>query len=76
MNMIYIENEGALYRGPARGVPREIWNAKEKKFVPYKGAVPKPIEWGYEIDEAEAREMMGIEEEGDGKNDPALQVAH
>jgi hypothetical protein len=44
--------------------------------VPYKGAVPKPIEWGYEIDEAEAREMMGIEEEGNGKNDPVLQVAH
>lgn len=55
--MIYIENEGALFRGPARAWPEEVWNGSE--FVPYKGAVPKDIEWGDEIDEAEAQRMMG-----------------
>lgn len=55
--MIYIENEGALFRGPARAWPKEVWNGSE--FVPYKGAVPKDIDWGDEIDEAEAQRMMG-----------------
>ena len=55
--MIYIENEGALFRGPARAWPREVWNGSE--FVAYKGAVPKDIDWGSEIDEAEAQKLMG-----------------
>ena len=58
--MIYIENEGALFRGPSRGLPVEVWSARERKFVPYAGAgKPKPIEWGHAISEAEARKMMG-----------------
>lgn len=58
--MIYIENEGALFRGPARTVPQEVWNAAQGKFVPYAMAgQPKPIEWGNVIDEAEASRMMG-----------------
>lgn len=69
---VYIENEGALFRGFARAWPKEIWSVKEGKFVPYKGAVPKAEEWGYITDEAEAKEMMGIEEEGNGKHDPAV----
>lgn len=55
--MIFIENEGALFRGPARAWPKEVWNGSE--FVPYKGAMPKDIDWGNEIDEAEAQKMMG-----------------
>lgn len=55
--MIYIENEGALFRGPARAWPKEVWNGSE--FVPYQGAVPKDIEWGDEIDEAAAQRLMG-----------------
>lgn len=55
--MIYIENEGALFRGPARAWPKEVWNGSE--FVPYKGAVPKDVDWGDEIDEAEAQKFMG-----------------
>lgn len=42
--MIYIENEGALFRGESRVWPRQVWNGKD--FVPYTGSVPKPIEWG------------------------------
>ena len=56
--MIYIENEGALFRGPARAWPKEVWNGSE--FVPYKGKMPKDIEWGDEIDEAAAQKMMGV----------------
>ena len=59
--MIYIENEGALFRGVARAWPKEVWNGQ--KFVPYKGVVPKGIEWGNEIDEAEAKQLMGGEQE-------------
>lgn len=56
--MIYIENEGALFRGPARGVPQEIWDGTA--FVPYRGAgQPRDVDWGTEIDEAEAQRMMG-----------------
>jgi len=55
--MIYIENEGALFRGPARAWPREVWNGSE--FAPYKGQVPKDVEWGDEIDEAAAQRLMG-----------------
>lgn len=56
--MVYIENEGALFRGPARGLPQEIWDGKQ--FVPYKDAgKPKDIDWGNLIDEAEAKQLIG-----------------
>ncbi len=54
--MIYIENEGALFRGPARAWPKEVWTGSG--FEPYSGSVPKPIEWGNVIDEAEATKLM------------------
>lgn len=63
--MIYIENEGALFKGPARAWPKEVWNGRE--FVPYEGAVPKGIEWGDEIDEEEANRLMGAQ----GQNEAA-----
>lgn len=64
--MIYIENDGALFRGPARAWPKEVWNGKE--FVAYKGTVPKDIEWGSEIDENEAKRLMGENEEQPAKS--------
>jgi len=64
--MVYIENEGALFRGPARGVPQEVWSDKDGKFVPYKLAgQPKAIDWGNVIDESEAQRMMGSKAEAD-----------
>ena len=54
-----IENEGAIFRGPARAWPKEVWNFKERKFEPYKGSVPKDIDWGNEISEEEAKAYMG-----------------
>jgi hypothetical protein len=38
--------------------PDEIWNPRQKKFVPYECDVPKPQGWGEDIDEAEAQRMM------------------
>jgi hypothetical protein len=56
--MIFIENDGVLYRGISRGWPKEIWSRRQRKFVPYTGRVPKPIEWGYEINDSDALAMM------------------
>ncbi|WP_201833165.1 hypothetical protein [Microvirga zambiensis] len=55
---IFIENEGALFKGPSTAWPREIWDGT--KFTPYTGDVPKGIEWGNKIDQAEAERLMGV----------------
>lgn len=62
--MIYIENEGALFRGPARGVPQEVWSVSQGKFLPYTGSKDKPIDWGIVISEEEARVLMGAARDG------------
>lgn len=54
--LIFIENEGALFRGPARAWPKEVWTGSQ--FAPYTGTVPKPIEWGNVITDAEAARLM------------------
>jgi hypothetical protein len=56
--MIFIEDEGILYRGISRAWPKEVWSRRQRKFLVYTGIVPKPIEWGSEISEAEAINMM------------------
>ena len=60
--MMYIENEGVLYRGPSRNEPHERWASGQ--WIPYSGSRMKPYEWGYEISEDEAREMMADGESG------------
>ncbi len=55
--MIYIENDGALFRGPSRSNPTHVWTRKTRAWKPYAGG-PKEIEWGTEITEAEALNMM------------------
>jgi hypothetical protein len=59
--MRYVENEGALFRiiGPSNAFPDEVWDVKQGKFVPYKGDVPKPQDWGQDVSEQEAAEFMG-----------------
>ena len=58
---IYIENyEGTLFRGIAAGLPREIWDDKKRQFRPYDDGGGKPEGWGEKIDEARARELMGL----------------
>lgn len=57
---VYIENEGALFRGPARGVPLEVWDSSVRAFVPYALAgEPKKVDWGYVVDAEEAHRIMG-----------------
>ena len=59
--MIYIENEGALFRGYVVSCPREVYSFKQKKFIPYEGEVPKRFGWGEAIPEAEALSWMAAE---------------
>ncbi|WP_238914236.1 hypothetical protein [Achromobacter insolitus] len=57
--MIFIENDGALYRGPVRGLPKEVWSAFEGRFVPYAFSDQvRPVGWGHVIDEEQARVIM------------------
>ena len=69
--MIFIENEGAIFRGPARAWPKEVWDGQ--RFVPYEGAVPKGVEWGDVVDEAEAQRMMGGARQPAGDAQPERQ---
>lgn len=46
----FIENEGALFRGPARTLPKEVWGATG--WEPYDGG-PKDISWGTTITKEE-----------------------
>lgn len=56
--MVLIENDGALFRGPARGVPQEVWAGGQWK--PYADAgKPKDVDWGNVITEDEAKALMG-----------------
>ena len=63
-SMLFIENEGALFRGFARAWPQEIWDPRAKRFVPYKGDVPKDVTWGQEISNGEAEAFMRDEDSG------------
>ena len=56
--MLYIEHEGALFRGFARAWPQEVWVPGLKRFEPYKGEIPKPIHWGDVISDADAEAYM------------------
>lgn len=62
---VYIENDGALYRGASRSLPAEVWNKAAQAWQEYKGQTPKPVEWGNEIAEDEAKAMMGSGAETD-----------
>lgn len=58
--MIYIENDGALFRGVSRGLPKEVWSRKAQAWKPNTFDEPfKPIGWGTVISEAEATKLMG-----------------
>jgi len=43
---MFIEHEGALYQGPARDLPQEVWSCRQMRFVPYQGETPKGVQWG------------------------------
>lgn len=59
-----IENDGALFRGPGRGNPQDVY--LKGGWKPYKGAGrPRDVSWGNVIDEAEAKELMAEIDGGD-----------
>ncbi len=57
--MIYIENEGALFRsiGFMTEAPDEVYSPGQG-WEPYQGETPKPPGWGEQLSEQEAKEMM------------------
>jgi hypothetical protein len=59
---MFIENEGALFRGSSRQEPAEIWDRSREEWVAYEGEVPKLHVWGRTITEDEALAL--IEEDG------------
>lgn len=57
--LVFIENDGALFRGISPGHPEEVWSSRERRWKPYRFEEPfKPVEWGAEISEAEAQAIM------------------
>lgn len=53
-NIVYIEHDGALFRGTSRSCPQEVWSHREQQWKPYSFDAPwKPVEWGTEITEEE-----------------------
>ncbi len=56
---VLIENEGALFRGPSRGNPMEVWNPGSGWQAYAAAGRPRGVDWGDEISEAEAWAMMG-----------------
>jgi hypothetical protein len=58
--LLFIENEGALFRGPSRGWPTHVWSPNDRAFVAYEGNVPKTVDWGEIVDDARASEMIGF----------------
>jgi hypothetical protein len=56
-NMILIESEGILYRGPSADMPAEVWDYPRKQWVKYRAAGPHQEGWGVEIDAKRAEEL-------------------
>lgn len=55
----YIENEGALFRGPSRHLPRIVWLLGKGPWAIYTGPYPaRSFTWGTDITEAEAQILM------------------
>jgi hypothetical protein len=40
----------------------EVWDPQNLQWRPYIGAVPKRIEWGYEISQLQARHTLAVDQ--------------
>lgn len=68
--MVLIENDGALFRGPSRGNPQEVW--ANGQWKPYADAgKPRDVDWGNVVTEDEAKALMGDDAAADGSDDGA-----
>jgi hypothetical protein len=55
---IYVEQDGALFRGFSSGHPQEVWWARKGRWEPYSfEGDHKPVEWGSEISLSEALKL-------------------
>jgi hypothetical protein len=68
--MVFIECRGVIYRGPSRALPKEVWDSQDLQWRPYIGAVPKPIEWGYEISQLQAWRTLAVDQGYRGFGEP------
>lgn len=58
----YIENDGALFRGPSRHLPKIVWNFRDQRWATYTGPCPaKSFTWCTDITEAEAQVLMSTD---------------
>lgn len=58
----YIENDGVLFRGPSRHLPKIVWNFRDQRWAIYTGPCPpKSLTWGTDITEAEAQVLMSTD---------------
>lgn len=58
----YIENDGALFRGPSRHLPKIVWNFRDQRWATYTGPCPaRSFTWGTDITEAEAQVLMSTD---------------
>jgi hypothetical protein len=65
--LMLIENDQALYKGPFPNWPTELWNVRLKKWEPYKGSIPKDGTWGNVVtpEQAEGFKQPFVASNGD-----------
>ncbi|MEK7661223.1 MAG: hypothetical protein AAB680_04200 [Pseudomonadota bacterium] len=51
--MVYMENEGALFRGPRDYYMTEVFSTREQIWKPYTGIKSKPGYWGNVLSQEE-----------------------
>lgn len=56
--MEMFKNEGALFRGPSRDFPKEVWDPREQKWVPYEDDRPIEPGFGIPVTDEQAKRMM------------------
>lgn len=55
---VLIANDGALFRGPGRGNPIEVWTPRTGWKAFTDAGLPRGIEWGEVISKREGTELM------------------
>ena len=56
-DLVLIESEGLLFRGPVPSHPLDVWDYPRKRWVRYADAGPQGDGWGIEIDSARAEKL-------------------
>ena len=56
--LIYLERNGAIYRGYRPDAPMELWDEAMQIWQPYAPVGPIPIDWAREVSSEEALIFM------------------